>query len=497
MNSISHNAAKIVIVVSVLFYAFSVGARSVKDVKWLYAFNSHVDITRIDYGQQKTTVYFTTCKHHDESFCISHGMYVVGDDGKHHYVKGTKGISIDSVYQIGNGKGLTFSIDFEPIAISNQFLDVCNPSWFSIYGVHDGAISVTIPQARGEMPETEATISLFKKADVEIEGKLHDPTGEMGTIVQINYVPPRPEPDERSKKTAKIDADGNFCMRFNMYAPQRISFIYPYVHGNVGTVYVRPGDKIFVDIFDPQEGKGIKYTNLSGGNAYNNLSNAPAYPFDANKYYANLRPNMRFMLWSYQKQQEELMMEYGNCLSFANYICWHYQLSPYETKLYIDNVHGVFISLLLSTDIGVKLQHLASHSSLEKNRFEAIIKNMDYSYLKRLNPNDPTLVSNTVVGPAFELLGQLPPIEDCFNMITENEPNRWQKVIKLQQDELNRITGWTGRTFVMEQIIINDIWHLSKKEIEKEYIQVRQLLSHPYSQTYFDLYINEVMRDKS
>ena len=49
----------------------------------------------------------------------------------------------------------------------------------------------------------------------------------------------------------------------------------------------------------------------------------------------------------------------------------------------------------------------------------------------------------------------------------------------------------------MEQIIINDIWHLSKKEIEKEYIQVRQLLSHPYSQTYFDLYINEVMRDKS
>ena len=497
MNGKLINGRKAVFAVVFLLSVGCANARSVKNIVWLYAFDSHVDITKIDYGSRKTTVHFSTCRHHEESFCIGHGIYIVGDDGIRHHAIGTKGITLDSIYQIGKGKGLDFSIDFEPVAIFNRFLDVRNPFCFSIYGIHDNAIPVAIPQARGEVPDNEADFSLFKATDVEIEGVLHDPTGEMGSIVQINYVPPRPEPDKRQKKTAKADANGHFYMRFNMYAPQRMFFIYPYAHGDVGNIYVRPGDKIFVNLYDPQDGKGIDYQNLSGRNTYNSLSNAPTYPFDPNKYNKNLRPNIRFMQWDYQQQQEELMKEYDNSLDFANYICWHYHLSPYETRLYLDNIHGNFISLLLSTDIGVKLQHLFSQTASEKEQYGVILNNMKYAYLKRLSPNDAILITNTGVEYSINLLSQLPPIEDCVNKIPKNEPNRWRKIIDLQQKELNRITGWTGMTFVMELIIINDIWYLSEKEIENEYMQVRQLLNHPYSQIYFDLYINEVMKDKS
>ena len=488
-NNLRQSRVYLLLFLSLVLYSIRIEARTVANPVWLYSFDSHVDVTRIDYGTGKTTVHFVTCRHHETSFCIRRGIYVVGDDGVRRRAIGSKGIELDSVYFIGKGKGLSFSVDFDPVDRSNQALDVRNPSFFSIYGLHSADVSLAIPKARGEVPSEESDHSLFEPRGVTVEGILHDPSGKLGSTVEVNYIY---HPNTEKHMKSQIDADGRFSIHFNMYAPQNTSFLYPYVHGNVGRLYLRPGDVVSVDLHDPWEGKGLSYRNLSGRKAYNNLSNAPGYSFDISEYYNNLRSNARFVNWSYQQQYDELMEGYDKNLEFADYVCWHYHLSPYETNLYLNDIHADFISLLLATDIAAKWQSVEERNMIptEREKYKEIVNKMDYAYLKRLDPTDTSICTISMLTGIFGQIGQIQPIEDCFDQVSEGESDRWQKIIALQQKELNRITGWEGMTFIMEQIIVQDISTLKVKKIDvkKELQQVKQMLKHPYNQVAFDKY---------
>lgn len=473
-------------------------AGSITKTAWLYSFDSHVDVTRIDYDKKKTTLYFTTCRHHLVSFSLSSRVYIVGDNGERCKVIGTKGIELDSIYLIGNGKGITFSVDFEPVNAANEYLDVQDPLNFSIFGIHDSKRGGSIkPSLIVKVPSEESDDALFHPQETTIEGILHDPTGELGEVVQINYIPPRPDPNNMSNQTVRIDKDGYFTMKINMYAPQNMFFIKPYTHGYIGDFYARPGDHLFVEVFDPYDNKGVISTNLSGHQTYNKLQYTPTMPYDSEKYTKNLNTQSLFAYMSYQRQREELLGHYLQRKDFAKYICGHYGLSPYETKLYYDILLGDYLILTISSDICAKKQYKRTTDTRLKQQLEESLKNNDYGYLKELNPNDATVVTNNTLEAAINMINQLDPIEECFEVVPKGTPSRWKKIVKMQQDALNRITGWEGMTFIMEQIIINDISYLSQEEIKQEYSEVRRMLKHPFSQTYFDLYINEVMKDTS
>jgi hypothetical protein len=93
----------------------------------------------------------------------------------------------------------------------------------------------------------------------------------------------------------------------------------------------------------------------------------------------------------------------------------------------------------------------------------------------------------------FGYSDQLYPIESCISKVPENTPNRWRKIIELQQEELNRITGWTGRTFFMEMLIAQEAfqmvfrYHISEAELA----EVKSMLSHPYCRQYLDIIYDE------
>ena len=465
-------------------------AHTITDLTWLYTTGIHVDVTRIDYGKNTTTVYFSTCGHTDSPLTIRRDMYIVGDDGLRHLSKGSRNIEFGTSYELGHGKRMEFSIDFEPVKATNRVLDVRNPGQFSIFGLHDEGIQLVIPKAVGEVPTEESDYSLFVQGDVEIEGILHDPTHELGNIVQMNYIAPRNEPQQRSTQASKTDDDGHFSMRFNMYGPQNISILQPYAHGFMGSIYARPGDKIYVELYDPQENAVMEYKNMSGRKEYNKLGYAPAWSVQRNKYHGNLRPDSRFMVASYESQYSELMEKYSKILEFADYVCWHYNLSPFETLLYQYDIHSEFLNLLLATDIGAYYQLTDTKVQQEKEKYATIVAKMNYYYLRNIDPNSPMLATDQGMILIPSLLYQTALIQQCISQVPADDANRLQKVVGLQKDALERVAGWKGQTLMLELLIVQDFFRMEGIDLDDKanVSSARELLHHPYSRQCFDIY---------
>ncbi|MBQ8675443.1 MAG: hypothetical protein IJ557_03560 [Bacteroidaceae bacterium] len=457
---------------------------------WLRTTGCQIDVTSIDYGKKSTTVYFSTSRHLEQPLTIRPNIFIVGDDGLCRHAKNVHGIEFGKEYILGNGRSMSFSIEFESVGISNKVLDVRAPGIFSIFGLHAQDFKLTVPRAEGNIPPVESDYSFFEMRDVEIEGTFHDPGKELGDVVQINYIAPRNLPNQRNSQSAKVDADGHFRITFPMYAPQVLWFLQPYKHGFYGPIYARPGDKLSVELFDSYVRSDIVLNNMSGHDTYGKLGYAPSYGFDTNKYLSNIQSSSRFTRSSYREQYDNLMAEYRMALDFADYVCWHYQLSSYETALVLGEVHSQYIQWLLMTDNAAWDETRSAQLSFKRQQYTEIVDRMDYSYLKNIDPNSTILatVQGMIMIPS--LLYQTALIQQCISQVKSDDADRLQKVIDMQKEALERVAGWKGQTLMLELLIVQDFFRMEGVDLDDKanISSVRELLHHPYSRQCFDVY---------
>ena len=461
----------------------------------IYSNTIGTEVTRITFDKDMTCVSFKTTKQAGPTFKIGHGIYIVDDKGEHYHAIGAQGIKLDSLYVLNEGRQLKYSIMFPSIEESNCAIDIICPSSFGIYGLHDSKVKLNIPKAIGEVDNAETDFRHIKMQDTEIEGIIHFSDGNILTQVYCNSEAPRPYLREESTKYSSIDASGHFSATFKMYTPQMIQLRDARLMNSnfyTGFIYVRPGDRISIEMSGISEGKGIAYKNLSGREAYNRLANCPWFPIaimNIRKYSGNI--SRLFIDYSYEQYTNMLKADFEKAMEYADYVCWHYRLSPYETLLYLNNVKSFYINKMANVDVFIKNKYIETHNEGERVRYKAMLEKADYSYLKLLDPEDVSLLYCDI--EPFGFSNQLYPIESCINKVPENTPNRWRKIIELQQEELNRITGWTGRTFFMEMLIAQEAfqmvfrYHISEAELA----EVKSMLSHPYCRQYLDIIYDE------
>lgn len=483
----------------ILFFLFILSAithaKSITKLSYLHSHTNAIEVSRIKYDKDATYVTFNTTRQAGPTFKIGHGIYVVDDQGERYHAIEANGINLDSLYVLYKGQQLKFTIMFPRIDESNCALDIICPGSFGIYGLHDSNVQLNIPKAVGKVDNEETDFQYFKLQDTEIDGTMHFADGNILSQVYCNYDTPRPYLREENTKYSSIDASGHFMAKFKMHAPQMIQLRDARLMNsnfNTGYIYVRPGDRISIEMNGIHEGKGIVYTNHSGREAYNRLANCPWIPitcFNMQKYFGNLTDG--FASYSYEQHCSMLKADFEKAMEYADYVCWHYRLSPYETLLYLNSVKSFYINQLSNVDVFVKNKYQDAREEDEKNRYKAMLDKADYSYLKYLDPEDVSLLYCDI--DPFGYSDQLYPIKSCISKVPENTPNRWRKIIELQQEELNRITGWTGMTFFMEMLIASEAYgmvfrhHISETELE----EIKAMLSHPYCKQYVDIVYNE------
>jgi len=484
------NMKTIPLLIITMLSALQTGAKTSGNLAWLFAQNESVEISKIENSFEATTISFITKKNIGQSFCIGHGIYIVGDDGERHHVIGAKGIKLDSLYVLTPAQRMKFSVSFTPVSKSNKAIDICEPEGFSVYGLHNSRQPLIIPKVKGVYAMEEMDYSLYKSGMVEIEGVLHGEKDVLCDTVRAFFssVLLRNTPINDSGQYAKVSADGHFKMAFEIEAPCEIDFRCqknPYV---IGTIFVRPGDRIHIDLYkERKEGMALSYRNQSGRKAYNRLANAPFRFFDDSKFYFNLNHN--FGDFSYEQHRDGLMNGWVIDLDFANYICWHYRLSPHEIQYYIDKINYHYVEYLIKMDNKAERNFAFAQSDEERKTYNKIVSKMDYAYLKRIDPNNRLALNTGRFGrSAMFYVSALNPIEECIDKVPSTDPDLWLKVIELQKEALNGITGWKGMTLVLECIIVATaqiIWS-KNPDTTKHYNQVREMLTHPLSRASLD-----------
>ncbi len=490
-------------------------AQVINRVDCLYGSRS-LRVTRIEYGDEATKVTFKTTKECGPTLKVGHGIYLVDDNGKRHHAIAAEGIQFDSLYVMVKGQKRKFTISFHPVNTDNNFLDIRDQKeGYYIYGLYDMKERPNVPEVSTDIDHDElALLTNGKDGDVEISGTYHSTLDQYETVLYFAYNFFGNELDY-ADHYAKTDSVGRFHLKFHTHTPALVFFWKGYK--NVRNfprerMYIHPGDKIKLELTDWDEGKEQSYNNLSGRMAYNKIINAS----DLLLFYAGLHWKYTKAMnnMSIHKDYDDIRADALECckreLNLANYICWHNRLSPYESRLYFNSIRLFFVSFLLNLDWAVKIMYdnikdINNMAESERSKYDAadstrclsIMGQADYSYLKLIDPNDLSLIADPDVSGTTSMLANMRPIQGCHDMVPEGDPDRWMKVIGLQQKKLERIAGWTGMPLLVQLMIVKDYPLLFGWEPadDRQYRQVRELLTLPCCQTYLDL-MHKQLQDK-
>lgn len=474
-----------------IFCSCCLNARSVKNVECLFSRTNTIEVTRIDYDKNKTTVYFAVFGK-SGNFRVGSSICAVGDGGVECKIIGTKGIRLDSVYNMAESEPMKFSIDFEPLPVSNSCLDIRTIGRLAFYGLHEKGQTPPIPEIQCHYDGSERQEELYRTNDVEIEGILHDSLGILGKQVYVNRMPLIIKKGVYDNQFASVDDNGHFSIRYKMDVPQIVYLRQDRLTGTgiSPSFIVRPGDHLMVEIYASDDTHPFEIENLSGRNTYSRSAASPAMLFNFLPYLDNRIAG--FKDYTYEQTMSDVKAGMKKELEFAKYVCWHYGLTPSESQRYVDNIILEYVSFLIYTDISVQNHYLRANGDETKQRpYASIIEKADYSYLRLLSPDVPEyIIANSNGEELGGIIIQLKPFDDCFKQIGIGEPDRWIRIVKMQQKILSSLTGWDDTNFIMDEIIVagmNQIF--TDKAITKEEADaVRQLLKYPYGRQCFDIY---------
>ena len=468
-----------------------------------------VSVVSVDYGTDSTVLTFVTPNDAGNKFHVGHGLYIVDDKGERHHAIGFNGIDVDSVYILDGSGSMRFSVSFTPVGQGNQALDVCDPGHFRIFGIHDSKSTLVIPPAIYGNDAIEDSPLMFEPADVEIEGVLHGMQGKAGSVTfraMEDYIT-----IPKEEYSASVDGDGHFRMKFRAYAPKWEYLTINTSFGrDVARIYFRPGDRIFIDLYDPSEGKEVKIRNMSGRSTMERLVNTyTGIWFSSFDYVGNMTDNIRhytddgtysrveehaaFKSHTFDEQMSSLRKDYEKNLLFADYICWHNRLSPYEARLYREHIQMYYCWLGMETWGAV--QNIARYSGQESRRreFGRLLEgqNSGMDFLKVIDPHSTSLLLCHYDG-----LSRLWATEAALQLeerVEDKDAGFCEKLMEQRHEILRSITGWDEGSVAMQIMTVCEMHYMYDKykdkhgrELKELYKKVREGFRNPYLRQQLD-----------
>lgn len=467
---------KISIIIAVFASIFTgIDAQAVKSVKVssLLSKSEDVKVDAVRFSDDATIVSFVITGK-EKNLTISKGIYLVDKHGLRHKSKSSKGLKkLDGDrYEMISNK---FSFVFDKIDSDFGCVDVIGGEYFRFYGIHDNNNKVSVQHPVAKIDENETNAGLFVGKKTIITGIIHKERVRQVFCYMEKLVKEGPTEDI----CTNIDSNGYFKMEFELDHPLwTVLTAEKNGRQQLMYIYIRPGDQLNVEI---SEGD-THYTNLSGRPTYEKLMKQYPGSFDIwPDDYVNKMSRKEFVSWIDKEEQ------FAN--SLADYICWKYQLSPWETYLYQKQVQINFAALLLRYNVvlGQNIEHKKHHTGEEINT-----ETPDYGFLKALDPDDITFCSLKYYYPVLCQLGNT----DLFSKGRHSAArkfvsgNNLQRDIVLQQNNnMNEITGWNGFSCLMQGAAIVELADLEKDDPSQRQAKlssIRDLMTHPYFRNSID-----------
>ncbi len=474
-------------------------------------------VVSVDYGTDSTVLTFVTPNGAGTKFHVGHGLYIVDDKGERHHATGFNGIDADSVYILDGSGNMRFSVSFTPVGPGNLTLDVCDPCHFRIFGVHDSKTPPVIPPAVYGDDATEGSPQMFEPADVEIEGVLHGMQGKAGSVTfraMEDYITIPME-----EYSASVDGDGHFRMKFRTYAPKWEYLTLNTSFGrDVARIYFRPGDRIFIDLYDPSEGMEVKIRNTSGRSTMERLTNTyTGIWFGSLDYVGNMTDNRRhytddgayshsekdaaFKDHPFDEHMSSLRQDYEKNLRFADYIIWHNRLSPYEARLYREHIQMYYCWLCMETWGAV--QSIARYSEQESRRREfGLLLEGQKSGMDFLNEIDP--YSPSLLLCHYDGLSRLWATEAALQLeegMAQKDSGFCEKLMEERHGIVRSLTGWDEGSVAMQIMTVCELHFMYDKykdshgmELRELYKKVREGFKNPYLRQRLDSSYDSAMQ---
>jgi hypothetical protein len=480
-------------------------AHKITNVACLFGHFKSVKVVSIEYTSQATVLTFKTTETCTPTLKIGGGIYIVDDNGQRHHSIGTEGIKLDSLYVMVKGQTRKFSISFEPVDANNKFIDVRSEQ-VRLHALYDARDKPEVPVVEDSIDDEELHYLTSGVAGyVEVDGMFHGDGDVDGTVLYFDYDGFILNPLRWADQYVKVDKDGHFKARFKIDSPA----VFPLRKGYrnigeyLGMLYLRPGDKLHIEVRDCSDGMDITCTNLSGREAYNRFANVSPSMLSANFYEYRKDFQSRLTYMGYDAHYADLQECYKKDMEFANYLCWHNGFTPFESRLCMNSMKEMYLGGFLSLDIyvGTLLSRARQdaeyarvtgkdndYEDVDTTYLKALRDSMDYAYLKLLDPTDVSLMTDRTFKITAGTISQLKPLAQCHDAVAKDDANRWMKIIDLQRKELERFAGWTDIPFVMQMMIVSDYLSVfdRKPADENQYQQVRALLTNLYCKQYLD-----------
>lgn len=426
-----------------------VNAVTIKSPKYEYAFSAmkQVAIKKIDLSKDNTIVTF---KLNDGAGGIRIGrdIYIIEDGGIAHPATAINGADFDATITSELGTQREFTVTFAPCTnLSTQCLDIINGN-DRIYGIHDADVSINVPQHEPKIDVTETQRRSFTMDSVEIVGKI---PGYKSTTPQNIYCQYRHvyKDIDKDKRHVALAADGTFRMKLAADHPELVLLIIydrdKQVHEGLelaSNIFVRPGSRLNLTIhsavFDPANAwKGTEMHDDSGLTTYPELVNW--YSTVSGTLY-DLSVNNNITAAGRMKLSEA----YQESIALAHYIIWHQHFSETAAYLYLSGLRMKYVDAMTMLTRDINERHPDTTP-------------LDYSFIKELAPNDLGYFCQTIH------LCSLPPLDKIREQIEQEypqmaKPERELMILRAQNDELNRITGWSGLTMMMQKMYVENFW---------------------------------------
>lgn len=433
---------------------------TIKDVDVIQP-NSAFNVTKIIYSPDTTYVTFRAVCHSDSNIVIDNDMAIIDDNGVEHHSIGVQGI----VFGQSCATNEDFTVGFTPVNAKNKAIDVKMNNRYMILGLHDASHSLELPAMQNSGYPTQS----LEPKQVNIKIVLHGYSGNSEDIyMAVQYHAPFKKGNQHH---AVMTSNGIFCTNFEMYSPKML-LVYAYGAIKWSTkIFVCPGDNICIDVYE--NGK-MEYTRLTQGSDIKPLDKdmPPAVDGLSRIYEKNLYNGRvidsetgvstdytSFSIISYEEQRNKLMIEYKDALKRAEYIVWHYNLSPLEAAMYTAHIHDIFCSLLLSTEIRAGYMYEEALNDDVKKQYAFATTNDAYNFLKLVPQNETAFALVDMDIP--EMISSLKPMRDCYNIVPKDDPNWCTKVIMLQLDLLYKIAEWENQSYMTQITMIALAKHLS------------------------------------
>ena len=480
-------------------------AYKISNVECLYT-HGYLCVKSIEYNSQYTVVEFESTELTDSLLTVGHGIYLNDDNGVRHHATKATGITLDTPIRVNPDSLLRFSITFEPVDDTNTALDVIDPDHFRMYGIHDSNIVLEYPTVKDIMYNADET-DWFSPDDARIEGVIHSADGK---YTQLYFMNNEMLENRYDQPYSTIDGSGHFSIHLSMLRPKFAALSPAMNKAGLANVLVRPGDHLYVEIFDSKDGKEIKIDNLDGRETYQKLTNINVNLWTMSfNYIANLMANSRgekaFSMHTPEEHWKIMMDDYRLNLRFADYMCWHNRLSAFESRMFVENIE-MFYGWMLC-ELEAQIFRMAYYGdNPDKDLYARIDELLDdgfYTMTRDVLPNSVTLLFGNYSDALSNLFDSYPAKKRC-DSIPETDDHYAERVLNTQINVIGRLTGWDRESLMMQENIILSLnamftqckYHEEYRsvhagELRKLYARVRQNIHNPYQLRKLDTFYEE------